>query len=368
MTNYKMDSYTIEEALPGMVVGKDVLNDGGQVMVLAGTTLTTNVIEGLKCWDISSVVIRTALPDKPEVTPPKIVAPPRNFDTPISVAQQTFYNNYDSTTDTIKKAFAKMRYFKEVPLQQLQELAENEIFPMIESIGVINHLQMVRHKDDYTFEHSINVAIISGVLGKWLGYTGTNLNDLVLAGLLHDVGKTQVPLEILDKPDSLTVSEMKIMQTHALLGYQLIKDNNQLSSNVTYAVLQHHERLDGKGYPFEVTTDKIHQFARIIAIADTYDAMTADRVYHNKMTPFAVVETMASEMYDKLDPTICTVFLNNVRNYFIGNNVKLTDGRKAEVVYLGPFMGTRPTVITQDGEIIDLEKYKNIGIIELMKA
>lgn len=373
MTMYTMTNYPLEKVLPGMQVGKDILNDSGQVMVIAGTTLTKSVIEGLKCWDVPSVVIRTqaveiAEEKEEEVVDTPVVFPTEELHDVPSYAQQKFYDNYDSTTATVKKAFGKMRYFKEVPIPQMKELAEKEIFPMIESIGVINHLQMVRHKNDYTFQHSINVAVICGILGKWLGYTGTELTDLVLAGLLHDVGKTQIPLEILDKPDTLSPEEMKIMQNHTLLGYKLIKDNKELSPQVTYAVLQHHERMDGHGYPFQVTTDQLHQYARILAIADTYDAMTSDRVYHNKMTPFAVVETMASEMYDKLDPTICTVFLNNVRNYFIGNSVKLSDGRRAEVVYLGPFMGTRPTVIAQDGEVIDLEKRKNIGIIELMNA
>lgn len=361
MTNYKLTSYTLEKAVPGMQLGKDVLNDSGQVMVIAGTLLTTSIIEGLKCWDVPSVMIRTEVMST-AVDIPEII------DTPISESQQKFYNGYDSTTDTVKKSFGKMRYFKEVPLQQMQEIAENEIFPMIESIGVLNHLQMVRHQNDYTFQHSINVAVTCGVLGKWLGYKGSELSDLVLAGLLHDVGKTQIPLAILDKPGSLTPEEMKVMQTHTVLGYKLIKDNKELSPSITYAVLQHHERMDGKGYPFQVEMDKFHQYARIVAVADTYDAMTSDRVYHKKMTPFAVVETMASEMYDKLDPTICAVFLNNVRSYFIGNVVKLNDGRRAEVVYLGPFMGARPTVIASDGQVIDLEKNKNIGIIELMQA
>lgn len=369
MTNYKMNSYALAEVVPGMQVGKDVLNDGGQVMVIAGTTLTTSIIEGLECWDIPSVVIRTAVIETPVVVDTPIIIPtPLVIDTPISEAQQHFYHEYDSTTDALKKSFGKMRYFKEVPLQQMQEMAEDEIFPMIESIGVLNHLQMVGHKENYTFQHSINVSVICGVLGKWLGYTGVALADLVLAGLLHDVGKTQIPLAILDKPDTLSDEEMKTMQTHAQLGYKLLKDNKELSPDVIHAVLQHHERMDGKGYPLQVTGDKLHQYARIVAVADTYDAMTSDRVYHKKMTPFEVVEIMSREMYDKLDPTICTVFLNNVRSYFIGNSVKLTDGRQAEVVYLGPFMGTRPTVITQEGEVIDLEKNKHIGIIELMKA
>ncbi len=367
MSSYTRKQYRLGDVKPGMEVGKDVLTDSGQIMLLEGIVLTEAIIEGLDCWDISSIYIREKVVVKEEPTPIKVEAPVK-VEIPLSENQQKFYNNYDDTTNTIKSAFENMRYFKEAPLEEMKELSDNAIFPMLESIGVINNLHMVRRQNDYTFHHSVNVAVICGVLGKWLGYTKANLSDLVLAGLLHDIGKTQIPLEILNKPDKLTAKEMEIMQTHTTLGYKLIKENKILSPTILYAILQHHERMDGSGYPFKIKADKIHDYAKIIAVADTYDAMTSNRVYHSKVTPFAVVETMAGEMYNKLDPTICTVFLNNVRNYFIGNTVKLDDGRSAEVVFLGQFMGTRPTVCTQDGEFIDLERNKSIRIVELMEA
>ena len=363
MINYTNKRYGIEDVVPGMEVGKDVLTDNGQIMLAKGTSLTQSIIEGLKCWDISSVMIREKLdavmPDDTSVA--AITAP-------VSKSQQDFSKKYDETMEKIKKTFDSMRECKEAPFEELKELADHSIFPMIESIGVINHLQMVNQQDDYTFQHSVNVAIICGVLGKWMGYTGADLTDLVLAGLLHDIGKTQIPLAILNKPDVLSAEEKEVMKTHSLLGYQLIKDNQQLSPNVVYGVLQHHERMDGSGYPFRVKGDRWHQYARIVAIADTYAAMTTQRVYHDKDTPFVVVETMNAEMFDKLDPDICTIFLRNIRNYFVGNIVKLSDGRKAEVVYLGQFIATRPTVCTQDGEFIDLERHKNISIVDVVET
>jgi len=367
MSSYTRKLYRLGDVKPGMEVGKDVLTDSGQIMLLEGIVLTETIIEGLDCWDVSSIYIREKVESTERPAPTKVQAPVE-VKAPLSEAQQKFYTNYDDTTNTIKSAFENMRYFKEAPLQEMKELSDNAIFPMLESIGIINNLHMVRRQNDYTFHHSVNVAVICGVLGKWLGYTGGNLSDLVLAGLLHDIGKTQIPLEILDKPNKLTTEEMQIMRTHTTLGYNLIKDNKILSPGILYGILQHHERIDGSGYPFKVKADKIHDYAKILAVADTYDAMTSNRVYHTKVTPFAVVEAMSGEMFNRLDPHICTVFLNNVRNYFIGNIVKLDDGRSAEVVFLGQFMGTRPTVCTKNGEFIDLEKHKNIGIVELMEA
>jgi len=224
---------------------------------------------------------------------------------------------------------------------------------------------VVQRRDDYTFHHSLDVAVLCGVVGRWLGYKGEELKDLVLAGLLHDIGKTQIPLEILRKPGKLTPEETKIMQLHTTRGYNLVKELD-LPAAVTYAVLQHHEREDGSGYPLQVTGDKIHPFAKLIAVIDIYDAMTCDKVYRKKVTPFEAVETITRDMYDKLDPNICAVFLNNVRDYFIGNTVLLSDGREAEVVYLGQYISSRPVVRTEDGLFIDLEQRKELSIVRLL--
>lgn len=362
MADYIRKRYRIEDVLPGMEVGKDILTDSGQVMLSEGTALTEGNIEGLKCWDITSIFIRES------VSAPVSTATPLLQAAPVSKTQQEFFGKYDETMQQIKKAFGLMREIKEAPLEELQDLAEGSIFPLLDSVGIINHLQMATPQDDYTYQHSVNVAIICGVLGKWLGYKEKQLTDLVLAGLLHDIGKTQIPLEILNKPGALSLEETDIMQTHSFLGYKLIKDNPKLSSNVTLGVLQHHERMDGSGYPLKVKGDKWHPYGRIIAVADTYAAMTTHRVYHEKDTPFTVVESMNAEMFNKLDPDICTIFLKNVRDYFVGNMVQLSDGRKAEVVYLGQFIATRPTVCTEDGEFIDLERNKNISIIDVVET
>ncbi|MCE5284926.1 MAG: HD-GYP domain-containing protein [Pelosinus sp.] len=353
MPHYVNKRFSIYDVIPGMEVGKVVLTENGQVALSEGTVLNFSLIERLKYWGVNSLEIREVIPDNDSA--PQI---------PDS-SQQKFYNGYNSTVNTIKRAFENMRYFKEVPLQEMSELVEKSVNPLVEAVGVINHLHLVRRQDDYTFHHSVNVAVICGVLGKWLGYNGVELKDLILAGLIHDVGKTQIPLEILNKPGRLTDEEMDLMRQHTTFGYNMVKDLNNLPLHIIYAVLQHHERMDGSGYPFKVRGNKIHPYARIVAVADIYDAMTSDRVYHDKSTPFTVVEMLVGEMFHKLDPSICTVFLNNVRDYFAGSRVRLSDGREAEVVYLGQFSAARPIVRTDDGEFIDLEKRKDISIASL---
>lgn len=359
MTKYVIKMLPINAVTSGMELGRMVLSENGKIVLSEGTVLTDNLIERLKWWDVPSLAIRKES---------KAASDDAFEDVNANESQKKFFQTYDATVGNLKGCFQNMRYFQKVPVKQMREIADTAIESLTNSIGVINHLHMVRRKDDYTFHHSTNVAAIAGVLGKWLGYSNDELKKLIMAGLLHDIGKSQVPLEILNKPSALNEVERIKMNLHPALGYELIKDDPDVEEDVKIAILQHHERMNGKGYPNGLPGELIHPFARVVAVADIYDAMTSDRVYRQKITPFAVVEMLVDEMFEKIDPEICTTFLNNVRDYFLGNIVQLNDGREAEVVYLGQFVGARPVVHTSDGEFIDLEKNKSIAVVKLLKG
>lgn len=355
---YRVKPYSLDEAKAGMEVGRMVLTQDDKVILSEGTILTDSMLQSLRFWNVHTVFIKEALTPQAQL----------EFSIPETAVQREFYAEYETTVNLVKNSFSKIRFFKDIPLADMRALANTSIEPLINATGVINHLNMVRRQDDYTFHHSVNVAIISGLLGKWLGYNAAELKDLMLTGLLHDVGKTQIPLEILNKPGKLTADEMEIMKLHTTRGYKLLQEKGDLPLGVVHGILQHHERFDGSGYPMAVPGSQIHKYAKIIAIADIYDAMTSDRVYHRKTTPFVVVEMLVGEMFDKLDPEIGAVFLNNVRDYFLGNIVELSDGRQAEVIYLGQFMAARPIVLTEDKEYIDLERDKTLSIVKVVNA
>lgn len=347
--------YWIDEIEPGMELSGSLVTENGKFALGEGTLLTPNLIERLRGWGVEYVEVKIAGEVK-EKEPVRLTA-----------QQKAVSDNYNDTVTTLKRSFETVRFFKQVPLKEMTELANTNIEPFINTSGALNHLLVVHRKDDYTFHHSINVSILCGILGRWLGYRGQELQELVMAGLLHDIGKTQIPLEILRKPSTLTEAEMEVMRLHTTRGYNLVKEMN-LPPTVSFAILQHHEREDGSGYPLKVTGEKIHPVAKIVAVADIYDAITSETVYRRKRTPFAAVDALVKDMYDKLDPNICTVFLNNVRDYFVGNIVALSDGREAEVVYLGQFPSARPVVKTEDGEFIDLEHKRDLSILELVRA
>ncbi|MHC1746386.1 MAG: HD-GYP domain-containing protein [Negativicutes bacterium] len=351
--------YMLKNVVPGMKIGQPLITDNGKVVLHEGTILNEALIKRLHYWGVTELVIHDGTDTGGFFQPVSV---------PISQELQRFTKDYQETIKVLTQAFQSVRYFNEVPLNQMRELANDSVSNLVNSAGVMNHLQMVRHQDEYTFQHSVNVSVIAGVLGKWIGYQGIALQDIILTGLLHDIGKAKISLEVLNKPEKLLAEEMRLMQTHATLGYKLLRNIPDLPDEVVVGVLEHHERMDGSGYPLKLDGGRIHPYAKIIAVADVYDAMTSDRIYRAKVTPFFVLEMMAQKMFDEYDPSVCSIFLSHVRDCFVGSIVQLSDGRQAEIISAGQFLFTRPVVRTADGEFIDLETNKEITIAYVLKA
>jgi HD-GYP domain-containing protein (c-di-GMP phosphodiesterase class II) len=180
------------------------------------------------------------------------------------------------------------------------------------------------------------------------------------------VGKSQISTAIINKPDHLTPAEMHKMKEHSALGVELMKKAGVTSGAVISGVLQHHERMDGSGYPNGASGAAIHPYARIIAVADIYDAITEDRPFQKKDSPFAAARIIAQEMFGKLDMEIATTFLEHIRDHFIGTQVYLSDGRKAEVILLGSDFTFKPIIRTESGEFIDTGRRLDIQIKEVI--
>jgi HD-GYP domain-containing protein (c-di-GMP phosphodiesterase class II) len=342
----------VKDLQPGMIVGKTILSEAGQVILDENIALNDSLIQLLAAWKITEVHIS--------------VPPESENVSELFRKNQSIAATHSEIVETIKTAFEKIRYLREVPIEQLKELAGRCIDSLLSTSCVLYQLVTIRDTDDYTFMHSVNVGVTAGVIGKWMNLSGAPLHDLVLAGLLHDVGKTQIPLPILNKPGKLTPAEMYVMKKHAPLGYELLNEKCQLPETVLSGVLQHHERMDGSGYPENLAADSIGMIARIIAVADTLDAMTSNRVYRAAVTPFSVIHEFSSLMFNKLAPEVITVFLENINASLLGSIVRLSDGSTAKVIYIDKDHLDRPTVQTPDGQYIALGKKRDLQICEIL--
>lgn len=267
---------------------------------------------------------------------------------------------YWSLLQQVEQSFRKMRYNHIVPVELFYQMARDLVL-LSDQIGILDQLHKVRRHKEYTYNHCLNVAIITGVLAKWLNFNSKEQLRAVLGGLMHDIGKSQVLLELINKPGPLTSEERTIMKQHTIRGYQLAQKFGVHESALA-CILQHHERVDGSGYPLGVAEKKIHPHARIVAIADVYDAITSERVYDEKRSTLVAVQELAQEMFGKLDGNGCATFLGNVQKYLVGHKVILTTGEEAEVVYVKPTFLEKPIVRSASGEFIDLEVRHDIEV------
>ena len=245
-------------------------------------------------------------------------------------------------------------------------IANNIVEEIRESESMIVETINLSSYDNYTYTHSINVDILSVILGVALGLRDDELRKLSQAALLHDIGKTCLPIEILNKPGRLTPEEYAEVQKHSLYGYNMLKDNNEISSVTRNAIYSHHENEDGTGYPRHLTSDKIHKFAKIIHIADVYDALTTKRVYKDAMNPADALEYLMANTQSMFDKEMVTTFLQYIAPYPLGVTVELSNGKQAVVVKNSREMLTRPTVRLFDGTIINLVDTLDLTITKLL--
>ncbi len=337
-------SYKLDQIAPGMELGQDILNSQGKILLAEGAILNESLLESLSKLDIEEIAIKENAP----------------FKNNLLALDETKMQLLNQAVAQIKDAFRIIERYGKVPFKTFQTVANNNVWPLVFSHSAINYLNIDRAKTDYLYDHSVNVALLSGLIGKWSGYSHDEISELILTGLLHDIGKTKIAPAILNKTTQLTAQEMETIKLHATYSFSLLSKIDSIPLDVKFGILQHHERLDGSGYPGHFKKDKIHRYARIVAIADIYDAMTSERNFCHKNNPFIVADTLVKDMYSKLDATLCTTFLTRFSNFIIGNTVQLTDGREAEIIYTGHFLNFSLVVRTPDGECLTISDWHSI--------
>lgn len=333
------------DLIPGMAAAEEVISKGHFIKLLeSGARLTPVHIAQLRSWGVPFVTVED------EACGLAALAGGVNR------TEGEFLAIYTDILKEVVDAFRDFEKVKKVPMIGMQELAGHKIALLAETVGAIEFLYKMQCHSERTFQHSLNVAVVAGVMGKWLGCQETALKSLILTGLLHDVGKLTVPLSILEKPGPLSPEEYAVIKRHSQEGYRLVKASGQVDDGVGFGILQHHERLDGSGYPAGLTGKAICAEAEVIAIADTYDAMTSDRAYRRKLTPFEAMEAIADSMFDKLNTTVSMTFLDNMQDRLTGCRVALSCGQTATVIGFTARdrYFTKPVVCTEKGELIDL--------------
>ncbi|WP_026486094.1 HD-GYP domain-containing protein [Caldanaerobius polysaccharolyticus] len=329
---------------PGMVIAKAVYNANGQLLLNKDVVLTEQYIKRLKEVGITDVYIEDDL--SRDVVIKDVISDETRLNAKIFV----------------KNTMERISMNKHVDTSQAKAIVESIIDELLERSEMLVNLQDIRAKDEYTFSHCVNVCVLSLMLGLALGYDRIKLSELGTGALLHDIGKVCISDCILKKPSKLTPAEFDEIKRHTIYGYQMLKESGEISGYSCYIALCHHERPDGKGYPLGLKGDNIHQFAKIAAICDVYDALTSNRVYRRKMKIPDAVEYLRSMSMSQFDYDLVNTFLRFIALYPVGSGVILNTGQKGIVVRNNPDMQDRPVVRVIDEN--EEGKYEEIDLME----
>lgn len=340
-------------AKPGDVLGYPIFRKDGAILLNTGVRLTEEYIKQLKSLGVTHIYIQDEISQDIEIPDPISLQTRMEA---LRVIEDSYYRSY-----------------KGLPLdaKAIRKVVNDIVDEILSSDQILLNLRDIRSYDNYLFSHSLGVTVLSIVMGRNMKQDERFLRDLGIGCMLHDIGKLDIPKEILDKPGRLTEEEFEIVKSHTQYGYRRILDqDNELPATSAHVAWEHHERIDGTGYPRGLRGDKIHIFSRIAGIADVYDAMTVDRVYRKAYPPNEAVEFIMGASGTLFDHEIVRVFVKSVAPYPVGDIVLLSTGEVAIVIDVNRDLPLRPVVriIKDDGwEDIDLMSRTNISIVKSLE-
>lgn len=326
---------SINRCQPGERLAKPIYNSNGVTLIGAGVELTQNMLLHLEKMNVTAIYIE----DKGthDIVVEDIVSPETLRET-LQLIVTTFESFRSDPTKWTRKIGDQSlgRQFKKVMRAIIDEISANG--------AAMNLLGSACGVDNYIFAHSFHVTLYSTSLGIKMGYNESQLMELGIGAMLHDIGKMVIPQELLLKPGKLTADEMNEMKKHTEYGFDLLREQEEISLLSAHCAYQHHERLDGSGYPRGLTDEQIHPYAKIIAVCDVFDALTSRRSYREGMLPHQALELIFSGAGILYDREVVERFRDTIALYPIGLSVVLNTGEEAVVVAYNQGIPSRPVV------------------------
>ncbi|WNS74849.1 HD-GYP domain-containing protein [Bacillus sp. DTU_2020_1000418_1_SI_GHA_SEK_038] len=344
----------------GTILAKAIYNEKGQILLNKGIILKDSMIQRLQDLGITYIFIKDSETEDIEYEGTLSDSMRREAIQTICSTFQEIQNDLDITNSFVVEQASKR--FSEIIRYLLTEIKEKS--------ELLNLIADAYTYDNYIFTHSLNVTLYSLAIGMELRLSTKELEILGLGAIFHDIGKLKVSLDILLKPEKLTDIEYEAIKQHADEGFQILRKVHTIPLLVAHCAYQHHERLNGTGYPRGLLGPDIHYFGKIIAVADVFDAITSNRVYRKAMLPSEALEVLYAGSGSLFDQKVVEAFRLAVAIYPVGLSVVLNDGRKGIVSGQNTGLGDRPhiRIMEHHGEKvipydIDLKQELNVIII-----
>ncbi|WP_369019293.1 HD-GYP domain-containing protein [Thermatribacter velox] len=336
----------VEDLRPGMKIAYPVFREDGSILLNKGVVLTENYIRRLFELGFESVFIEHELFEDIKVEEPVTLETKRKVQR------------------ILHESVKKLQRGELNSYQKIQSVIQELIEEVLDYPGVIFYLVQLGSKSDALFVHSVNVTVISLMIGKFQNLSHLQLKKLALGTLLHDVGKIRFPPEIFYKEGPLSEEERKIIRMHPVWSREIIQKHAEYDFLASVIALQHHERMNGSGYPYGLAGEEIHLLSRICACADVYDALTVDRPYRKRFSYSEALEYLMGNAGRLFDLQVVTTMVRHIAPYPVGETVKLSTGEIAVVIKLNEGLPIRPVVrVIKDREGRELETPKDLDLM-----
>ena len=375
-----LKAFAVRSLLPEMLIGRTVYDgDTDIVLVEGGTVLDRDMIKLLREKDVASVYvdedsILAAVQKEKDIKREREAA---SEDTALperdAKLDSKYEEDYRYVYGEMEKLFQEAALTGRLNMDILQPvMASGRLRDLYkEGATAVSMIYTMNQDGDYNIHHCVHLAILSGLMAKWMGLVGMDRQNLVLAGLFLDIGKQFIEKDLLEKKGRLTEEEFDILKNHVVDSFKLL-EGSELSgrTDLMNGVIQHHERNDGSGYPSGLESDQISTFGKVLAVLDSYDAMASSRSYAEKRSPFEVFKILYADVLDgKLDSEYAVLFMRKLNAALNGCWLRLSDGTAGRIVYIDESRVTAmPVVQLTDGGFIDLNTVKDITVVEIMTA
>lgn len=320
-----LKNLTIDELKVGMHVKDIILKDSDHKVKNQGVVNSERTIELLKKRGVANVVVEVNEDEIPQDNTEK------TDEESLAEAFTRSCDLYDEATEKVKQLFVHTSMGKPLSPESMSALASEITDSILRNEYAITILTRIRQKSNYQWEHAINCGVLVCGFALYIGLNRETVQEMTLGALLHDIGSARVPKAILDKMGKLTISEMSVVKKHVFWGVELAKREGFSSPIIVDMLVNHHERIDGSGYPRGIKDKKISKLSRITAIIDVYDAMTGDRPYKQGELPLAAMRHLLKEK-EKFDPELVQQFIKYLGIHPVGSLVELSNEKLAVVL------------------------------------
>jgi len=317
----------LAEVRPGMILARSILNSKGHFLLVSGVSLTLEYIRKLFDLGITTLFIEDA-----------------NY-TDIIFPEYLSIETQQRALSVLTATMEKVNQGRNFSSSAVSSIASDIVEELVTQADMTIHLTGISTHDDFTFSHSLNCSIYTALLASFCGFTIPQIKVITCGALLHDIGKTEVDQILLNKPAKLTDEEFSTIKQHPNDGFTILtRKRLEISSLVAHMAWQHHERVDGSGYPRGLKGDQILNYARLLAITDVYEAISVHRPYRKAMNPLAVYKIIHSGLGTEFDEDFGRIFLSKLSLFIPGTEVILNTGERAIVVSLTPNDPQNPVV------------------------